>query len=425
MLLFMKGRLHITRRHAIPDVICVLTAALLISLYLFIPLSIPDTIVFLIPFVYALLISDDKWYVCAFWTSVLALLFLSIISLSLYVFTTLLLIPYEKIMQRGMERLVFVVVTNLLLTAMVFAMSRLKKDYSSPYWPACSCFLPLIHLYIVVEEALFKLQIDKGNIHDASALFWAYVVLGVCTILVVLLFHIMSLSIERENRYRAEANAVKQARQFQAELERLYSSLRTQNHDFKHHYETLKEMVRQGGSEEARAYLASYQLSAAKDDLFLTGSTAVDSLVLAKSLTMKKNGIAFRYSPYSLDQLPIAEPDLCTILGNLLDNAIEGTLRVSPASQTPAIHLSFSRSWEMFYIYCSNPCDERTIKVRNGVWQSSKEGAGVLELHAIGMRSIEHIVRSAQGFCSFTVVDGSFSVKIVLPYGAAEGEDNR
>ena len=57
--------------------------------------------------------------------------------------------------------------------------------------------------------------------------------------------------------------------------------------------------------------------------------------------------------------------DFCTIVGNLLDNAIEGVGRIKPAPASPSIRLAFSRSWDMFYIYCENPCDTWVIIQKN------------------------------------------------------------
>ena len=426
VLWFVKSRLHIARKNLALDAGCVLLVGLYTSFYLFYDVPVPDAFVFFIPFGYALAVADDKWYVSAFWASILALLFLSIISLSLHVFMTIPGGSYEKLMQMTWGRFAFVMVTNAILTIMVYAISKLKKDYSSPYRLTLVLFLAANVALFTVEEALYKLQlqIDSASL-NTNAFFWAYIALFACTLLIILLYHNMSLSVERETRYRAEATVAAQSKQFQAEIEMLYNNLRIKAHDFKHHYEALKEMVRKGNSEEAKAYLASYQQSICKEELILTGSTAVDSLLLAKVLTMKKMGITFRYSPYPLDQLPIEEPDFCTIIGNLLDNAIEGTLRVDPTSTPLTIHLTFSRSWDMFYIYCANPCNAQTIKKSNGAWLSSKEADGLPGLHAVGIRSMQQIVQRAEGRCSFASDNGVFNVKIVLPCKTVETEEGQ
>lgn len=423
LLLFMKGRLHISHRHRVQDALCILAAAAYLSAYLFYPIPIADTYVFLIPLIYALMAADDPWYVSAFWAAVLAVLFLSITSLSIHIFMTIPGIPYEELMVTGGGRLLFVLSTNALLALMVYAMSKLKKDYSTPYWPVLSLFLAAIVSLFVVEESLYALQMQLSEAEDTAQFFLAYTGLLLCVMLVILLFQIMSKSLERENRHRAEIKALLQAKQYQRELERMYNSLRIERHDFKQHRQAMERLLRRGGPEEAEIYLSSYRQILNPDEAFLTGSAVVDALLYAKSLTMKRHGLGFDYSPYSLDRLPIGEPDFCVLLGNLLDNAIEGALRLAPADSPLQISLSFSRSWDMFYIYCSNPCNEQTIHRNKGVWRSSKEAEGVPGLHAIGIRSMEHIVDRAEGRCSFVVDSGMFKAAIALPYSSPEAED--
>ena len=423
LLVFMKGRLHISRRHRLHDALCILAVTLYLSAYLFSPVPFADTFVFLIPLVYALITADDPWYVSAFWSAVLCVLFVAVISLSIHVFMAVPKFSYTDMMDATVRRLILVLSTNGVLALVVYAISKLKKDYTAPNWPVLFIFLAVIATLFVVAESLYALQIRIAQTESTASFFISYIGLLLCVMLVILLFQIMSKGLERENRHRAEIKALLQAKQYQRELERMYNSLRIERHDFKQHRQAMEQLLRRGDPEEAEIYLSSYRQSLNPDEAFLTGSAVVDALLYAKSLTMKRHGLGFDYSPYSLDRLPIGEPDFCVLLGNLLDNAIEGALRLAPADSPLQISLSFSRSWEMFYIYCSNPCNEQTIHRNKGVWRSSKEAEGVPGLHAIGIRSMEHIVDRAEGRCSFVVDSGMFKAAIALPYSSPEAED--
>lgn len=88
--------------------------------------------------------------------------------------------------------------------------------------------------------------------------------------------------------------------------------------------------------------------NAPKMDDFLTGSISVDALLTAKSLACKHHNISLHVSQCPLNSLPISEVDFCTILGNLLDNAIEGNVCIVNKSIEKWINLSFSRVWDMF-----------------------------------------------------------------------------
>lgn len=428
MLSFLRSRLHSKKHYKKTAIICVSLTASCMSMPLMIPsLYIPDILYFLIPYIFCLLAMKDRWFVTTFWTAVLILIFFLTITLSINIFTTLLDISYEEMMQSSMQRILFVLTTNAALSTVLFCVSRFRKEHSPLYWPVLMLFLFTIVSIFIVEESIYYLQKEVFDLHiqfKLSSLTWAYSSLLLCLIFVILLFHIMSQSIEREHRYQAEAAVTAQTQQYQEELSRLYQNLCHAKHDMKQHYEILHEMVNQGGNEQAATYLEQCKKVLEQDDVFWTGSTAVDALLLSKMLTMKKNGIRFHYSPYPLQSLPVEVSVFCTILGNLLDNAIEGTLRLTKGDEPPCIQLTFSQSWDMFYIFCSNPCDESTISKTNGTWISSKSREGITGFHAIGIHSIERLTNDAEGHCSFNVLNGYFHAKIVLPYSTPEARDS-
>lgn len=423
---FMESRLHVSCKHKLQDVLCIMTIALYSSLSFILTVPLPDVVIFFIPLIYAWIIADDPWYVSIFWTIVLALMFLSIISLMIHIFSSIPGSSYEKLMATTGFRIIFVLVTNATLTLAVYLTSKMKKDYSTPYWSVFLLFLLTNIALFVVEESLYALQINTVDRMAPEKLSYlgAYLGLCACIILVVYLFNMMFQSMERENRYKVEANAIKHAQQYQVELEQMYATLVAEKHDMKHHIQVLEEMVRAGNSEKAKAYLSSYQESLNSDGIFMTGSTGVDALLMAKSLTMKRNHLLFHYTPYPLNDLPVIEPDFCTIVGNLLDNAIEGCLRIPESQEQLTIDLTFSRSWDMFYIYCTNPCNTATIQMESGRWVSSKDREGLAGVHAIGIRSIEHIAKASEGRCAFTIKDGVFSAKVVIPYHNMKEQNN-
>lgn len=428
MFLFLKQRLHLKKHPIWNDMACIAATTVLMSLCTWGMLAQPisDIFLFVIPLVFSLFIAKDKWFVCIFWTSVLMLIFFLTTSLTLHIFTSFLNVSYDEMMQQTSWRILFVVGTNVALSTFLYAISKFKKDYSAPYWPVLLLFLGTNAAIFLVEESVYRLQMNiEGSMQGAlPSLLGVYLGLAVCLMLVILLYHLMSQSVERENRYQAETAVIAQSKQYQEELSRMYTNLCHARHDMKQHYQLLQELVASGPNEKAAVYLKECKHEFEQVDLHWTGSTSVDALILAKSLTMQKQGIAFRYSAYPLQEMPIKESAFCTILGNLLDNAIEGVLRLPPAppEQPYTIHLTFSRSWDMFYIFCSNPCNEATIVKENGIWRSSKTAEGQPGFHAIGIRSIERLTNAAEGRCSFEVADGCFTAKVVLPYDTLEDD---
>ena len=148
---------------------------------------------------------------------------------------------------------------------------------------------------------------------------------------------------------------------------------------------------------------------------YISGSLFVDALITAKHLTMKEHGIQFDYTPLSV-KLPISEVEFCTVLGNILDNAIEGVMRIVNPDVSKKIILSFVQTRGMLYVQCANPCDETLLKRRNQTWLSTKSSNKRATVDSIGINSIRRIVENNSGRSLFQAKDGMFHVQITLPY---------
>ena len=239
--------------------------------------------------------------------------------------------------------------------------------------------------------------------------------LGTTAIVILTLFQfrIISLDTERKNRLQTEIMLLSLTKQHQQELSQMYETLTARQYDYKHHLQTLEQLV--SSSPTAKKYLDSIANEAAQEDMIITGSPEVDALLTVKRRIMREKGIEFKLTPYPLANLPIATTDFCAILGNLLDNAIEGIQRIAEPPAEPLIHLAFSRSWDMFYVYCTNPCEPSTLSEKKGLFLTSKKKSEP-GLHGIGLHSIEAIAERAEGRAEFHTEDNAFHAKVVLPF---------
>ena len=413
---FMKHRLHLKQHHKAQEVVYIAAITGFLSLQSFTELSFPDFVVFLFPLLFAFTCSKDPWYIGALWSCVLAVLVLTEIPLILNIIASVPGITYDMMMEQTSIRIGILVIVNGVLLLLIWLTTFLRKEYSSNHWPTLIAFSLTIISALITEEAVYALQtaVNEQAIH-ASFFIWAYLGILFVIVLTIILFHLMSRSMENENRFRMEIANIEKAKQSADELEMMYIRLTDMKHDLKHHYETVGSMIVQRQHSEAEAYAKEAQSLLEQAQYKWTGSCAIDALILAKSMTMQKNKIHFHLDPYPLKQLPLPETDFCAMLGNILDNAIEGTCRVECDNNERIVQLSFSRSKDMLYLYCTNPCFETGILRMGDGWISSKKDTRKSE-YGIGIRSIQRIVNSANGRVEFRVADGKFTVKVVLPY---------
>lgn len=413
-LYFLKSCVPIARRSKFADVCCVLTCSGFYTLYLFVDVGITDSVSALFFFIYLLVVSRERWYVLGLWVLAQEIISLAVIGFMQTACLTLTSATFEMLMQPGSLRVIFVLSTNMVLFLVIFILIRhMKKTGSSLALPALLFFLGDNFAVYLAIEMLFSLQVMQPLSADWH-LITAYGAMFACSILSVFLYHIMTDVVEKKNQTQVALNHAKMTKDHQQVLTGIYQETIARQHDFKHQLQTIEQLVARGNSEEAKAYLAQYKMEIDAPEAFVTGSIAVDALLTAKMPACRQNSIEFRLTKCPLSDLPIREVDFCAVIGNLLDNAIEGSIRIPDTTCPRYIHLSFNRVWDTFIIRCENNAETGTIKRNANRFLTSKMDYAAV--HGYGISNIENIATNADGFCNFDLKGDTFVAVITLPY---------
>lgn len=418
VLRYIKGCFIYSKKTPLADATLLLSFTLYFSIYLFYPtFPLSQQFVFLLPLLHVLFLSSEPKISMSFWILVLMLI-MNLVSVLTYPIFDLLPIMFDfKFLSFHFERFLCIIVTNLAIFLILELIIRLKKTCTFPRASSYVVFILTLSIIYIVEESIYDLYLTFST-EAILPFFTIYIGLLGCIVLSVFLFHTVSSDSERENRYQAEISLLNLSKQHQQELAQMYEELTERQHNYKHHLQALKELVGENDRSTARDYLQNLMSENAQDEMIVTGSPSVDALLAAKQRIMCNKGIRFVYSPYPLASLPISTLDFCSIVGNLLDNAIEGIARIpdmDKGTEPPVIHLSFSRSWDMFYIYCENPCDPASVVKHKERFVSSK-AKNEPGLHGLGLHSIDSIAYKAQGRTEYLVQNEMFYAKVVLPY---------
>lgn len=411
-LYFFKNRLQFSKKSFKADITCGVLYVSFLSLYLFYDIPVPDSVGGVIFFIYLLYASDNRWPMCVLWVMFEEVLSVATIGIMLQICLSVFSVPYDLIMNPSRYRIVFVISTNFVLFIEMFFFSKIKKESSLLHWPALLLFAAMNIALLIVIEILFSLQIQECYSSDVP-FFIAYAVLIICAMLSVVLFHLMTSIAEREHQAQIALNHVQLTKDHQLAIQDMYDDMRKQRHDMKQHIQALEQLIENHGSTVAKQYLDEYKAQRPMRDSFLTGSIAVDALLTAKLLACKHHDIDFKVSQCPLNNLPISEIDFCTIVGNLLDNAIEGNNRITRVSEQKYIHLYFSRVYDMFIIRCENPVNLLTIHKVNNKFQTSKDDTPI---HGFGIPNMISIAENAEGSCTFNIEENEFVATVMLPY---------
>ncbi len=109
------------------------------------------------------------------------------------------------------------------------------------------------------------------------------------------------------------------------QLEQLNIKLRGQRHDFMNHLQVVYSLMELSEYDEAVKYIErTYEDIISVSSVMKTSSPAINALLMSKVSDARANGIEMNLkisSPYS--DLPMDSREMCRVLGNLLDNAID------------------------------------------------------------------------------------------------------
>ncbi len=197
-----------------------------------------------------------------------------------------------------------------------------------------------------------------------------------------------------------------------AEVENMYRQIRGWRHDYRNHIGVMKAHAAAGDWEAVRAYLDALESDLATVDTVVhTGNAMADAILNSKISLARAKKIPVRADASIPVALSIAELDLCVILGNLFDNAIEASLALPEEKRLIRVYIDMKGT--QLYISFTNFTAAKKRAKMGGVFRTTK-GEG----HGFGLVRIDTIVRRLGGYLSRNSEDGAFTTEILLPQGS-------
>lgn len=242
--------------------------------------------------------------------------------------------------------------------------------------------------------------------------------LDMWTILAVVLM--MSVLVFNMNRqYEAEKELAKLKSQQAQLLERDYTALNQAYavnarlfHDFHNHIGILRRLLAHEKLEEAVQYLDALQAPVQEmTETVWTGDETVDYLINSKGQAAGDSGIKYQVKVEFPQHTNLRSADVCAILGNLLDNAIEAAQQVQREEER-FVRLTIRRINQMLIIKVENSFAAPPALL-NGALKTSKEENG---LHGWGLKSAQTAAEKYDGMVQTSYGDNIFRAVATLSY---------
>lgn len=188
-------------------------------------------------------------------------------------------------------------------------------------------------------------------------------------------------------------------------MQSIYDKMRGWRHDYHNHIQALLALV--GDDERTRDYLWKLNKDLTEvDTVVKTGNVTVDAILNSKLTLIKSKDIPVDAVAKVPDDLKISEIDLCAIIGNLLDNAIEAVLPLPPESRFIRIYIGMLKS--QLYISVTNSTASEPRKIGEKYVSTKGEGRGV------GLMRVDSIARRNGGTVNRQNESGVFATEVLL-----------
>lgn len=194
-----------------------------------------------------------------------------------------------------------------------------------------------------------------------------------------------------------------------AEVENMYRQMRGWRHDYRNHIQTMKAYAAGEDLEAIRRYLDLLDTDLnTVDSVIKTGNPMTDAILNSKISLARSKGITVHADAHIPVKLSFREIDLCAIIGNLFDNAIEASLKLPEDRRLIRVYMDMKNT--QLYISFTNFTDGGKLKKVLGRYVSTKGGD-----RGLGLVRIDAIVERLGGYISRNSEDGAFTTEILLP----------
>ena len=207
---------------------------------------------------------------------------------------------------------------------------------------------------------------------------------------------------------RIEAYQSDLIRKYCDEVESMYTKMRGWRHDYHNHIQAIQASMALEKYDEVNTYLRQLNDDlAGVDTVIKTGRVMVDAILNGKLNIAAQNNIAVNAKARIPEKTPVTDVDLCVIIGNLLDNAVDENKKLPQNDRFIRIYIGQKNT--QFYLAFTNAAGRK--QERHGSLFASSKGAS----HGFGLARVESIVKKYGGLFSADSEEGGFTAEILIP----------
>ena len=201
------------------------------------------------------------------------------------------------------------------------------------------------------------------------------------------------------------------------EIQNMYRQVRGWRHDYRNHINNMKIQL----SQENYDGLSDY-LNELADDLdtvdtvIKTGNVMADAILNSKLNVAEKMNVQLNVKANVPEMLPMSDVELCSVLGNMLDNAVEACGTLPEEERFMRVYIGKLKG--QLYLSVQNSAGK--VRKEKGSYLSTKEDASSsTKLHGYGLFRIDRVAKKYGGYVNRQNEEGIFATEIMIPLQTA------
>lgn len=307
----------------------------------------------------------------------------------------------------------------VLLFAVVFPISYLFfKNFFRPVVLKTTglLFWNYICLIPIALHFIFRFGVYPDYFHQKVIWHPAIFILPLVWLCGVLLIHFVALrslqylldkKVLEEKLHYSELLADARKRQYTS-IQSAVETERRMRHDFRHTILAISSYAEQGDCSNIQKYVDDYLDPLSQPMMDIYCKNPLINTILSHYLSLARiYGIATDYTITLPEKIVFSETDLCIIVGNLVENALEACQRQTSGHRFIDIKMSMS-SKHMLSLIISNSYEGDIQPKDSGYLSSKRDETG------IGLFSVNQIVLEHKGMMKVTYSGQTFQVSVLL-----------
>ena len=193
------------------------------------------------------------------------------------------------------------------------------------------------------------------------------------------------------------------------EVENMYRQIRGWRHYYRNHIQMMKVLAASGDMDALKVYLDELDTDLnTVDTVVKTGNPMADAILNSKISLARSRNIPTQVDAHIPVKLKMSELDLCCIIGNLFDNAMEASMALPEEKRMIRVYMDM-KGTQLYISFTNFTAAKKLSKVGKGFKTSKGEG------HGFGLVRIDDIVSRYDGYLSRNSEDGAFTTEILIP----------